>query len=501
MYASRRPAGDSLRRLVPTLLCLALAHAGALVHADVRLPSIFGDNMVLQREMKVPVWGWAKPGETVSVTLGAHQTATRAGEDGRWRVTLGPLKVGPALTMTVKGTNELTFANVAVGDVWLCSGQSNMDVGVRSALNAAEEIRNADHPRIRLFHVGRAAAIRPADDVKGRWVPCSPETVGAFSAAGYFFGRELHRELDVPIGLIHAAVGDSSIRTWMSPRALESDPALARHVATMQRLRASFDETMATVADRPGSIPGPMRGDGGFLCNGMIAPLAGYGIKGKIWYQGEKDSGRYREYPRTFHAMLVDLRRTWGQGDFPFLFVQIATYKGWGDVQAAPDPLPNEGTWGFMREAQTKCLAEPNTAMAVSLDRADFENAHPRNKQAVGHRLALAALARVYGRDIVYSGPMYESMKVEGGAIRLRFTHVGGGLVVEGAKGKNGFAIAGADRKFAWADVRIDGETLLVSSEDVPAPVAVRYAWANFPYFGLSNKEGLPAPTFRTDEW
>jgi sialate O-acetylesterase len=233
----------------------------------------------------------------------------------------------------------------------------------------------------------------------------------------------------------------------------------------------------------------------------MIAPLVGYGIKGFIWYQGEKDSGLYREYPRTFKAMLADLRRSWGQDDFPFLFVQLATYKGWGDVQAAPDPEPNEGTWGFIREAQTKCLAEPNTAMAVALDRVDFNDAHPKNKQAVGHRLALAALANVYGRDIVWCGPMYESMQIEENKIRLRFRHVGGGPIVDGARGKNGFAIAGADRNFVWADVAVDGDTLLVWRDEIASPVAVRYAWANFPYFGLHNREGLPAPTFRTDDW
>ena len=486
------------------IACLAVVIGAVCGAADaaVRVAGVFGDGMVLQGEANVPVWGWAEPGEKITVRLGEHAASVVAASDGKWRAVLPALKAGGPLAMTVAGAKDslpLTLKDVLVGDVWLCSGQSNMDTNLSREPNAAEEIRTVAYPQIRLFRVPTGASPAPRDDVKAQWVSCSPKTAGSFPSAAYFFARRLHKELGVPIGLLHAAVGDSSILTWMSPQALGSDPALNKHVVATEKLRKDFAPLMAKA--RPGSVPYALRSQGGFLYNGMVSPLAGYGIRGAIWYQGEKDGWRYQQYPLCFRAMVTDWRRSWGMGDFPFLFVQLSTYKGWGDVQAAPDPTPNEGTWGFIREAQTLCLAVPNTAMAVSLDRQDFNDAHPKNKRAVGERLALAALAKAYGKDIVHSGPMYESMKVEGGKIRLRFSHVGRGLVVDGAKGKNGFAVAGKDRKFVWAEVAVDGDTLVAWSKEVPEPAAVRYAWANFPYFGLSNKDGLPAPTFRTDDW
>jgi sialate O-acetylesterase len=506
-----------MKACVLILVCMTLANfmASRAAKGDVRLAGVFGEGMVLQREANAPLWGWAQPGEKVTVSLGAASASAVADANGRWKAALPPMKAGGPFPLTVAGDKDtLTVRDVLVGEVWLCSGQSNMGTLLREEPNSAEEIKSADYPQIRLLRMPGVASPRPLDDAKVRWTPCSPQMAGGFPGAAYFFARKLHKDLGVPIGLLHAAVGDSSILTWMNPQAIFAEPALKFHADATRKLQEDYTRLAAEEAGKgPGRISNAFRSQGGFLYCGMISPLVGYGMRGAIWYQGEKDGGRPGEYPLLFKTMVGDWRRTWGQGDWPFLFVQISTYKGWGDVQAAPDPLPGEGTWGFIREAQTRCLAVANTAMAVSLDRQDFESAHPFNKKAVGERLALAALAKAYGKQIVYSGPMYESMRVEGDGnaggsgsasarkVRLRFSQVGGGLVVEGAKGTNGFAIAGKDRKFVWAEVAVDRDSLLAWSQDVPEPAAVRYAWANFPYFGLANREGLPAPTFRTDDW
>jgi sialate O-acetylesterase len=468
------------RTLVRVLSCCALVVlASAAAQAAVKLPAVIGDNMVLQRGQPVPIWGWADKGEEVTVTIGDQKHVAKAGEDGRWKVTLDKLAVGQPLEMSVKGSsgNTITVKNIAVGEVWVCSGQSNMEMGVAGCKNASKEIAAANFPHIRLFTVEKAKAAQPATDVKGNWTPCSPQNVGGFSAAAYFFGRQLNKDLKVPIGLIHTSWGGTPAEFWTSRKALEANPAL---------------KPLA-------------QGEASCLYNAMIAPLIPYAIRGAIWYQGEANVGAAYKYRTLFPAMIAGWRADWGQGDFPFGFVQIAPfgYGVWG-----MDPRCCAELW----EAQRMTLdAVPNTGMAVTVDIADvegihskngnFEGIHPKNKQDVGRRLALWALAKVYGRDIVYSGPIYKSMAVEGDKIRLQFNHRGGGLTTRDGKPLTDFTIAGADQKFVPAVATIDGDSIVVHSDKVAEPVAVRYAWREDATPNLSNKEGLPASPFRTDSW
>jgi sialate O-acetylesterase len=522
---------------------------GAFAQADVKLPAIIGSNMVLQADMKAPIWGWADPGEKVTVTLGGQKAEATADKDGKWQVRLEAMGVtlavkatvsadrryvqmdlrpqsaqkagaGP-LEMTVAGKNTLKLQNVLVGEVWICSGQSNMEWGVRSSKDAENEIADAKYPKIRLFKVANVTSDTPLTDVKGQWVECSPETVPGFSAVGYFFGRELHKTLGAAVGLVHTNWGGTPAEAWTSREGLESEPtlkpiyerhrqSLAGYVAAKEDWEKAKDKRIAdwekavqkAKADgkaaprKPGPPPAPGTGAGRPSClyNGMIAPLIPFGIRGAIWYQGESNAGRPMEYRKLFPAMITDWRKHWGEGEFPFLFVQLANFM-------ARKPEPADSNWAALREAQTMTLALPKTGQAVIIDIGEANDIHPKNKQDVGKRLALAALAGTYGKDVVYSGPMYESMKVEGERVRLKFKHVGGGLVAKGGDKLTGFAIAGEDKKFVWADARIDGDTIVVSAKDVAKPVAVRYAWADNPECNLYNKADLPACPFRTDDW
>ncbi len=463
------------RRLTPIIACFVfLVGLSAAAEAAVRLPAVFGDNMVLQRGRPLPVWGWAEPGKEVSVSIAGQTKTAKTDQNGRWKLTLDELKSGRPLTMTVKDSSgsTLAFENVMVGEVWVCSGQSNMAWPLHAAENGEREVARADHPHIRLFYVPEVKAHYPIKNVANRWLVCTPENVskadrGGFSAVAYFFCRRLHKELGVPVGLIQAAWGGTPAEYWTSRETLLADPAL-----------------------RP-----LVRGrDSSSLFNGMIAPLIPYAIRGAIWYQGEANVGRAHQYRELFPAMIADWRSAWGQGNFPFGFVQLAPYN----YAKRHDPV----ACAELRDAQLMTLKSvPNTGMAVTMDIGDPEDIHPRNKLDVGGRLALWALAKVHGRDCVYSGPIYKSMAVEGDKIRLRFDHVDGGLAASDGKPLRDFTIAGADEKFVPAQAEIDGDTIVVRSDKVTRPAAVRYAWRDDAVPNLSNQAGLPASPFRTDQW
>ena len=468
-----RLRGPWVLAAVSWTLCVAL-RAGA----DVRLPALMGSNMVLQQGMKVRVWGTADPGERVVVRIERQEKVAAAGARGAWQVMLDLLEAGGPFDMTIQGKNRITLRNVMAGEVWVCSGQSNMAWAVAWSANAQQEIAEANWPRLRLFSAQVKTARDPERDTKGQWVECSPKTVGGFSAVGYFFGRQLHKALGVPVGLIHSSVGGTPAEAWTSMLALTSDPDFKEIVARWSSGPAQWEFVTPT-----------------YLYNGMIAPLTPYGIRGAIWYQGESNAGRAYQYRKLFPAMIQDWRRAWRQGDFPFLFVQLANFT---EVQKEAS-APSE--WAELREAQRMTLALPNTAMAVTMDIGDASDIHPKNKQEVGWRLTQAALGTVYGRKVAYSGPIYASMAVEAGKVRLRFTHADGGLKTDWLGKLRGFAIAGADKQFVWADAKIDGDTVLAWSDKVPNPAAVRYGWANNLACTLYNGAGLPASPFRTDDW
>lgn len=486
---------------------------------DVRLPAVIGDNMVLQQGEPVGIWGWADPNEQVMVSVSWHsmEWAVKADKDGKWKFNVTSPKVGGPYEITLKGKNTVAIKNILVGEVWVCSGQSNMQMAVRSSANSQEEIAAAKYPKIRLFYVQREVAAKPKDDCTGAWVECSPESIPGFSAVAYFFGRELHKELNVPIGLIHTSWGGTPAEAWTTSEMLQTDedfkPILTRYeelVANYPQAKADYDkkveqwkqavEKAKAEGKNPPRRPGAPRGPDNphspsGLYNAMIAPLIPYGIQGAIWYQGESNAGRAYQYRELFPAMITSWRKTWGQGDFPFLFVQLANFK-------AVKEEPGESDWAELREAQLKTLSLPNTGMAVIIDIGEAKDIHPKNKQDVGKRLAAWAMGTTYGRKAAaYSGPLYRAMKVDGNKVTLSFDQIGTGLVAKGDGPLKGFAIAGEDKKFVWADAKIEGGTVVVSSEAVANPVAVRYAWADNPICNLYNKEGLPASPFRTDEW
>lgn len=639
---------------------------------EVRLPTVFSDNMVLQRDMKIPVWGWADPGEKVTVILGKEKVKRKADKNGYWRVNLKKRSaVSEPLDLIVKGENTVTVSNVVIGDVWICSGQSNMEMTVGRCYNSGEEIESANYPLIRHFKVQKKIEYEPVDDVDGYWTVASPQTVGGWTAVGYFFARDLYNKYNVPIGLINTSWGGTRVEAWISKaaysrldgtsgdiadianrknnvnqnaedykaevkafkdayaklEALEkdeehiakySDPELddskwreiqtpgnweelghrgldgevwyrrtikipeswsgkdlalelgpvdeidtvyfnGKKVGGMGRVKPLMTEYWNT--PRKYVVPGNLvkagdaviamrivdqAGQGGpwggsreqmfivpvseksdvsarvplygvwrydialelpkkprskhspntatVLFNGMINGLIPYGIKGALWYQGESNAGNAYAYRERFPAMIKDWRKRWRQGDFPFLWVQLANFR------AAPK-VPENSSWPVVRESQNKALSLPNTATALAIDIGDAKDIHPKNKQDLGKRMALAARKIAYGEDIVYSGPTYKGMKKEGNKIILSFDNIGSGLMAKGGELKQ-FSIAGKDQKFVWADAVIDGDTVVVSCDEVADPVAVRYAWANNPEgCNLYNKEGLPASPFRTDEW
>ena len=502
-----------VRRTLIAALALSIFSAGHL-NADVRPHALISDNMVLQRGISTPIWGSAEPGEKVTVAIAGQIAEATADAAGSWMVRLSPMEPGGPYEMTIAGSNTVKVNNVMVGEVWLCSGQSNMAMEVRQAKDADEEIAAADYPDIRLFDAPPRIRDLPARDVEARWRVCSPKSVARFSAAGYFFGRRLHREFDVPVGLICGAQGSSPAEAWTEIEALKAgiDDPVARWQGQVQeegKAKADYEAELAAWEQRAkaeGKEPPhkPVRpyflgrarvAQPAGLWNGTIAPLVPYGIRGVIWYQGESNASRGREHRKLLPAMIRSWRREWGQGEFPFLIVAIAPF---GPVH----DHPTDSGWAEVVEAQWMTAESvPNCGLAVTTDIGDAESAHPMDKQEVGRRLALIALAKVYGRDVVDSGPTYTAMEIEGSRTRLHFKHVHGGLVAGGDGPLTGFAVAGEGRRFLWAEARIEGDTVVVWNEQVPRPVAVRYAWARNPVCNLFNAEGLPAVPFRTDDW
>ncbi len=508
LKSSRTP----LLRIASAVGLLTLFAAGIPAHADVKMSALWSDGMVLQRDAPIPVWGTADAGERVVVALGKVQQSGVAGTDGKWMLHLPPMAAASNLEMTVSGKNTLHIANVAVGEVWLASGQSNMELRVPRSLHADAEIAAANYPLIRQFHVGRNIADSPQTELKGTWEAATPQTVSDFTAVGYYFARELHQKLGVPVGIIHSSYGGTPAEAWTSNATLKSNPALevvfdnwAKTLAAYPQEKEKYDRQMVRWNERAATAkaagkPAPVAliapaGPGGKatpsgLYNGMIAPLVPYGIKGIIWYQGESNSRDPQLFQQLFPSLIQGWRHDWN-AELPFLFVQLANFH-------KAQTQPSEGGWALVREAQANALSLPKTGMAVTIDLGEANEIHYPNKQEVGRRLALVALANQYGQTVEFSGPQYAGMSVDAGAIRLRFTHAQGLKAKDGGELK-GFAIAGKDGNFVWAQAKIDGEAVVLSNPQVPAPIAARYDWANNPIGNLVNAAALPAVPFRTD--
>ncbi len=639
----------NVKRTRGVTLTLIILLVGYLhVQAAVTLPKVFSDNMVLQRDKPLKIWGWADPQEAVTISFNGQQVKAKADKSGAWHTELKAMKYGGPYDMTVSGkSGKQTLKNILIGDVWLCSGQSNMEWMLKNTNDAENEIAEANYPKIRLFTVEKATAYQLQDTLAGgTWQVCSPETVPDFSAVAYFFGRKLEQDLDIPIGLLHSSWGGTNVQTWISwdviskkenyqnidmkkmqqkaaagqvnrdqyQQSLQHDKGMTEKWYAPQtktqdwqdvtlpnewgstpigntdgivwfrktiNITASQAEQSATLSLGPiddedvtfvngqqvgstqaynilreytlpagllkagentivvkvtdnqggGGIIGtpeqlfvktgekkiPLQGTWKFkpsvlasdfgiqdigpnsspslLYNAMIAPFIDFAIKGVIWYQGESNAGQAYEYRTLFKDLISNWRNKW-HDDFPFLWVQLANFQ-------QPLEQPAESDWAELREAQSMALDMPKTGQAVIIDLGEADDIHPRNKQDVGYRLALSALKVAYDKDVVYSGPAYDTMKVAGNKVTLTFTNTGSGLMTKDKYSYvRGFAVAGKDHQFHWAQARLEGNKVVVSSDEVPNPVAVRYAWANNPDdASLYNKEGLPASPFRTDDW
>jgi len=465
---------------------IALILLAASARAEIAMPAVFGDHMVLQRNRPVPVWGTAKPNERVSVRVAGQTQTTRTGVKGRWKVVLTPLKAGGPYEMVVSGKNTLHFADCLIGEVWICSGQSNMAFALRSGNDAKAEIAAAEHPRIRLLAVPRRPMETPQTDFRGAWTVCSPKTAGAFSAVGYFFGRDLERILDVPIGLVNTSYGGTPAEAWTDARALAHErklaPLLKRWKAAVGRPgRGGKRGKMRLHPHRPAN-----------LWNGMVAPLVPYAMRGAIWYQGESNAGRAVQYETLFPTMISAWRAHWNLGNFPFLFVQLANFK-------ARREEPGESAWAELREAQRLTLGKvPNAGMAVIIDIGEAGNIHPKNKQDVGKRLAALALAGTYGREVVPAGPLFRKAVRDGKHLVLHFDNANG-LCTQDDETLRGFAVAARDKHWVWAKARIVGETVVVEHPAGRQARYVRYGWADNPACNLANGAELPASPFRTD--
>lgn len=538
----------SLRMIRTTWSCGPVLRSAALMaliawlactsaQAEVTLARLFGDHAVLQRDRELPVWGWAEPGERVTVSLGARQAETVADAAGKWLVRLDAQPMsGEPLVLRVVGKNVVERRDILLGDVWLCSGQSNMEFPL-GACDAADDIREADLPRIRQFGVALHFAATPQTDVSGQWTVCSAQHAPGFTAVGFYFARKVHRETGVPIGLLRSSVGGTNIECWMAQETLLTTPALEPYAKVMRESLALYQRDLAAAlpgiedwaarsraalqAGRP--IPQPPTwpefpfGEKVFrprcvtLHNGMIAPLVPTALKGVLWYQGENNAGgafEGEQYLAKKRALIGDWRAWFGDAELPFYFVQLAAWQ-------KPNEQPAGGDgWAVFRDAQRRCLTIPHTGMASAVDVGDAEDIHPKNKFDVGERLARWALARQYGqRELVPSGPLFRELRIEGQVARVRFDHVGGGLMVGRKEGRRPtvadpnarlarFALAGADRQWRWAEARIDGDSVVCSHPEIAAPVAVRYAFMMNPAgANLYNRDGLPASPFRTDDW
>lgn len=637
------------KTVILTLLLAILTFAS---QAIVKPARIFSPNMVLQKGIENTIWGWANKSEAVSISLNGKTVKTKADKDGKWVAKLPKMEYGGPYTLTIKGENTIVLDNVMIGEVWVCSGQSNMEFAVRRGKNAEEEIAAANYPNIRLFTVQKKISKAPVADLdKGEWTVCTPSAIRDFSAVAYFFGREIHQKLNVAVGLINDSWGGTVAETWTSSETIKNDPDLKAKLEELRQFdfdkretvikekvnallgtpptkdnglqlgyeKERFDDTGWKTIESPGywelqgyigldgiawmrksfkltreqaesgallslakiddtdvcwvngnevgksmsvgderlyKVPASVLkegnnvialkvtdtgGDGGIfgnpedvcvitgdskisltgswkikfteifafnlnlgpndfptlLFNGMINPIVPFGIRGAIWYQGEANAYRAKQYQRIFPNLITDWRARWNQGDFPFYWVQLANYMN-------PANQPSESTWAELREAQSMTLKLPNTGMASAIDIGDTKDIHPKNKQDVGKRLALNALKLTYGKELVCTGPTFQNMKTDGSKVIVTFSNTGSGLKVNNKYGYiNGFAVAGNDRKFHWAKaIQLDKTSVAIYSEEVKNPVAVRYGWADNPDdLNLYNSESLPANPFRTDTW
>ena len=498
---------------IPLLLALALA---ITTRAEVKLPALFSDHAVLQRDATVPVWGWATAGEKVSVSIAGQTQSTTAGADGKWRVDLKNLSAGGPHTLAVSSdknpASSLKINDVLIGEVWLGSGQSNMAMTVKGAKDYEKEQADATDSTIRMFTVKSSASAAPTDDVQGTWVTCKPESVGGFSATLYFMGREVHREVKVPLGLINSSVGGTPIESWINADAQRAKPELkgffdartndgfdpVQAKALYEKQLAQWPEAVkkAKAANKPlprkPQDPIALRekkGNVGGLFNGKINGLIPYAIKGALWYQGEANSqpGKSQYYGHHLSLLVTDWRQRWGY-EFPFAWVQLPNFAG-----------GRKDAWCEVREGMFQTLRLPKTGMAVTIDIGEAKDIHPKNKQEVGRRLAQWALADVYGQKVAASGPRFTSSEVKGSEVVVSFSHTDGGLVFKGEP--QGFVIAGADQQWHEATAKIEGSQVILSSPQVTQPTAARYAWSEMPPCTLWNAAGLPASPFRTDAW
>jgi sialate O-acetylesterase len=470
--------------------------------AEVRLPAVLADHMVLQRNRPVHIWGWANSGEAVTVAFRGESATTTTDQLGYWSVFLKPGLAGGPFELDVRGTNTILLTDILVGDVWLASGQSNMELKVKDADNARAELAAANYPQIRLFQVEHIVSEFPLEDVSAEtWRACTPKTAAKFSAVAYYFARNVQQKENVPVGVIESDWGGTVVESWTSLSTLSADSSLMPVFAARARMAENEIRNRLIVKEEE-KVKAKAKAEGhpepifpwhaplswwepSTIFNGMIAPLTPFPVRGVIWYQGESNSAldRYATYGRTFQAMITDWRRRWNDPDLPFLYVQIANYIS--------TDLEN---WPEIRNAQLQTLALRNTAMAVTIDIGNPDDVHPTNKQEVGRRLALAARAVTYKEPVEYSGPLYVRTTREGNQLRIWFDHAAG-LNAKGGE-LAGFEIAGSDGKFYRAQTKIDGSTILVSSPDLPTPEFVRYGWANSPQCNLYNSDGLPASPF-----
>lgn len=500
--------------MIRVLAVIALAPLSGQADELLKLSSLFTDNAVLQRDLAVPVWGRAEPGQVVQVQFAGQNKSSTTGKDGRWMVKLDPLTAsaeGRTLTAALNDDKQtVSINNLLVGEVWICSGQSNMAFGLGGSVNGADAIEAAGDEQLRLFGTAAKATDQPQESIGGNWQVDSSQSAGRFSAVAYYFGKSLRAKLGVPVGLIKSAVGGTVAEAWTAQQELESNPVLQPLLVQQQQRIAAYPKQLQAYKTREPDLlkkyeaavkqakdagtraprkPQPPRSPSFSsnrptgLYNGSIAPLQPYAIRGAIWYQGESNSSRGEQYRTLFPAMISSWRRAWGQGDFPFLFVQITPHRN-----MTPE----------VREAQRVTTeTTQNTAMAVTVDVGHPTDIHPKQKRPIGDRLALAARALAYGEKIEYSGPTYDSMSVDENKVVLRFQHLGGGLVAKDG-GLKGFVIFNKNKEAAGTAL-IQGDTIVVSSDEITAPTGVRYGWANVPDVNLYNKAGLPASPFQTD--